>query len=104
MHNIEVFLFSCFSADKNHDAEELDIRQYVQFKKLPAGKRENTKIVNGIVCSKNVVHKGMSTKMENPKILLLQCPIVYQRTEGRLMSLDPVLMQVRYSFFKFFVV
>lgn len=35
----------------------------------------------------------MSCRLENPKILLLECAIVYQRTEGRLMSLDPVLMQ-----------
>lgn len=86
-------LVNSIRPDKNHDAEELDIRQYVQFKKLAGGIRENTTIINGIVCSKNVVHKGMSTRMENPKILLLQCSIVYQRTEGRLMSLDPVLMQ-----------
>lgn len=39
----------------------------------------------------------MATYIENPKILLLQCSIVYQRTEGRLMSLDPVLMQVCYQ-------
>lgn len=35
----------------------------------------------------------MSIEIDNPRILLLQCSIVYQRTEGRLMSLEPVLMQ-----------
>lgn len=80
--------------DKNHDAIELDIRNYVQIKKLPGGSRTDTHLVNGIVCSKNVAHKEMATDIENPRILLLQCPIMYQRTEGRLMSLEPVLMQV----------
>ncbi|XP_017776695.1 PREDICTED: 1-phosphatidylinositol 3-phosphate 5-kinase [Nicrophorus vespilloides] len=79
--------------DVNHDAEELDIRQYVKFKVVSGGHRSNCELVRGIVCSKNVVHKAMSVKLENPKILLLEGSIVYQRTEGRLMSLEPVLMQ-----------
>ncbi|KAF5299848.1 hypothetical protein FQA39_LY11385 [Lamprigera yunnana] len=79
--------------DKNHDAEDIDVRQYVQFKKVSGGLRTDSKLISGIVCSKNIAHKYMSTKLENPKILLLQCSLVYQRTEGRLMSLEPILMQ-----------
>ncbi|KAL3284887.1 hypothetical protein HHI36_019023 [Cryptolaemus montrouzieri] len=79
--------------DKNHDARQLDIRQYVQIKKLTGGLKKDTKLVGGIVCTKNVAHKGMSTDIENPKVLLLQGAIVYQRTEGRFMSLEPLIMQ-----------
>lgn len=80
--------------DKNHDAIDLDIRHYLQFKILTGSIRTETKLIGGIVCSKNVAHKGMATDIANPKVLLLHCSIVYQRTEGRLMSLEPVLMQV----------
>ncbi|XP_030762817.1 1-phosphatidylinositol 3-phosphate 5-kinase [Sitophilus oryzae] len=86
-------IVSVVRPDKNHDAIELDIRNYVQIKKLPGGNKNDTCLVNGIVCSKNVAHKEMCTDIENPKILLLECSIVYQRTEGRLMSLEPVMMQ-----------
>ncbi|CAH1155707.1 unnamed protein product [Phaedon cochleariae] len=79
--------------DKNHDAVDLDIRHYVQFKIISGGLRSDTSLIGGIVCSKNVAHKRMSTDIQNPRILLLQCSIVYQRTEGRLLSLEPVLMQ-----------
>lgn len=65
----------------------------MQIKKLPGGSKEDTYLVNGIVCSKNVAHREMALDIENPRILLLQCSIVYQRTEGRLMSLEPVMMQ-----------
>ncbi|XP_056640270.1 1-phosphatidylinositol 3-phosphate 5-kinase [Diorhabda sublineata] len=85
--------------DKNHDATDLDIRHYVQFKILSGGLRSDTTLIGGIVCSKNVAHKDMLTDIENPKILLLECSIVYQRTEGRLMSLEPVLMQ-EYEYLK----
>ncbi|KAK9877229.1 hypothetical protein WA026_016976 [Henosepilachna vigintioctopunctata] len=79
--------------DKNHDARNLDIRQYVQLKKLTGSLKTDTRVVRGLVCTKNVAHRGMLTDIENPKVLLLQGAIVYQRTEGRLMSLEPVLMQ-----------
>lgn len=77
----------------NHDAQDINIRQYVHFKKVPSGTRSDCKLIRGIVFSKNVAHKHMAKTIENPKILLLRCSIVYQRTEGKLMSLEPVLMQ-----------
>jgi len=70
----------------------------VQIKKLPGGAKTDTFVANGIVCSKNVAHKDMSVDIDNPRILLLECSIVYQRTEGRLMSLEPVMMQVINNF------
>ncbi|GJQ83295.1 putative translation initiation factor IF-2, N-terminal region [Trypoxylus dichotomus] len=79
--------------DLHHNAEFIDIRQYVKFKKLPGGVRSDCKLIRGIVCTKNIAHKAMPSKIENPKILLLLGSIVYQRIEGRLMSLEPVLMQ-----------
>ncbi|KAK9746951.1 FYVE zinc finger [Popillia japonica] len=79
--------------DLHHNAEFIDIRQYVKFKKLPGGVRSDCKLIRGTVCTKNIAHKAMPSKIENPKILLLLGSIVYQRIEGRLMSLEPVLMQ-----------
>lgn len=59
-----------------------------------SGQRSDNKLIKGIVFSKNVAHKSMMHRIDNPKILLLRCPLVYQRIEGRLMSLEPILMQV----------
>ncbi|XP_025836877.1 1-phosphatidylinositol 3-phosphate 5-kinase isoform X2 [Agrilus planipennis] len=79
--------------DKNHNADDIDIRQYVQIKKIPGGVRNESKLIKGLVFTKNITHKKMLAKIDNPKILLLESAIVYQRTEGRLMSLEPILMQ-----------
>jgi len=46
------------------------------------------------VCSKNIANKAMASRISGPKILLLQCSIIYQRVEGKLLSLEPVIMQV----------
>ena len=79
--------------DLNHNADDLDIRQYVQIKKSPGGSRSDCEIISGVVCSKNVAHRGMNAMIANPKILLLACGIMYQRVEGKLLSLEPVMLQ-----------
>ncbi|XP_067633023.1 putative 1-phosphatidylinositol 3-phosphate 5-kinase isoform X2 [Eurosta solidaginis] len=71
----------------------MDIRNYVNIKKIPGGKRQECTIVGGIVFSKNVAHKDMATRVEHPHILLLQCPIVYERIEGKFVSISTVLLQ-----------
>lgn len=73
--------------------ELMDIRNYVNFKKVPGGKAMDCKIVNGVVFSKNVAHKDMAVRVEGPRILLLQCPIVYERVEGKFISISTVLLQ-----------
>lgn len=70
---------------------------YIQFKKVTGGIRSDCKILNGIAFTKNVAHRSMNTRLENPRILLLNCAIVYQRVEGRFTSLEPVMMQVQYE-------
>jgi chaperonin GroEL (HSP60 family) len=79
------------------------IYRYVQFKKVAGGSRNESCIINGVVCSKNVAHRAMSTELMSPRILLLGCSIVYQRIEGRLLSLEPVMMQVCHRYTVLFV-
>lgn len=71
----------------------MDIRNYITIKKVPGGTRENCSIIGGVVCSKNVAHKDMNTNIEKPRILLLQCPIMYERIEGKYVSMSTVLLQ-----------
>ncbi|XP_076663610.1 1-phosphatidylinositol 3-phosphate 5-kinase fab1 isoform X2 [Andrena cerasifolii] len=77
----------------NHNADDMDIRQYVKIKKYAGGSRDDCEIVSGVVCTKNVAHRGMDAMIAHPKILLLKCGLMYQRVEGKLISLEPVMMQ-----------
>ncbi|KOX68078.1 Putative 1-phosphatidylinositol 3-phosphate 5-kinase [Melipona quadrifasciata] len=79
--------------DLNHNVDDLDIRQYIQIKKCSGGSRDDCEIVSGVVCTKNVAHRGMNAMIAHPKILLLQCGLMYQRVEGKLLSLEPVMLQ-----------
>ncbi|KAH8277660.1 hypothetical protein KR018_003254, partial [Drosophila ironensis] len=71
----------------------MDIRNYVNFKKVPGGRRRDSTIVHGVAFSKNVAHKDMATRVPFPRILLLQCPIVYERIEGKFVTIETVLLQ-----------
>jgi len=90
----------------NHDAEDLDIRQYVQFKKCPDGNRDDCAIVSGVICSKNIAHCESNAMIAHPKILLLQCGITYEREEDKVTSLETHMLQVHnviylFSYFLF---
>lgn len=79
------------------EIEQMDIRSYINFKKVPLGLRSDSVIIRGGVLTKNVVHKDMATDIQEARILLLQCPIVYQREEGKYDTIETLLLQERES-------
>jgi 1-phosphatidylinositol-3-phosphate 5-kinase len=76
--------------DVKHDNDFMDIRNYVKIKKLPGSSKQDCKIVNGLVFTKNVAHKQMKQEMKTPKILLFRSSIEYQRSEEKMCSLEPI--------------
>ncbi|KAL0871650.1 hypothetical protein ABMA27_004176 [Loxostege sticticalis] len=74
-------------------SNDIDVRNYIQVKKVPGDTIQDSCVVHGVVLTKNVAHRGMPQEIENPTILLLDCSIAYQRVEGKLTSLEPVLLQ-----------
>ncbi|KAG8124682.1 hypothetical protein E2320_019935 [Naja naja] len=78
---------------KNRD-DDMDIRQFVHIKKIPGGKKFDSVVVNGFVCTKNIAHKKMNSCIKNPKILLLKCSIEYlYREETKFTCIDPIVLQ-----------
>lgn len=73
--------------------DSMDVRNFVNIKKLTGGSKSECSIVGGVVFTKNVAHKDMKTKIDNPKILLLQCPIAYQRVEGKFVTIESLILQ-----------
>jgi len=57
--------------DVKHDSDLMDIRNYIKIKKLPGYDKEKSRIVNGLVFTKNLAHKKMNADMKNPKVSLL---------------------------------
>ena len=74
------------------NGDSMDIRKYVKFKKL-LGQPEDSCILDGYVCTKTIAHKKMQSHITNPKIMLLNGSISYQRVLNKLTSLNPVFLQ-----------
>lgn len=53
----------------------------------------NSKVVNGLVFRKNVVHKSMKSHILQPRVMLLGSMLEYHRTSGKLSSFDTLLEQ-----------
>lgn len=74
--------------------DDMDIRQFVHIKKIPGGRKFDSTMVNGFVCTKNIAHKKMNPYIKNPKILLLKCSIEYlYREETKFTCIDPIVLQ-----------
>ncbi|XP_048049810.1 1-phosphatidylinositol 3-phosphate 5-kinase isoform X3 [Megalobrama amblycephala] len=83
--------------------DDMDIRQFVHIKKIPGGKKFDSAVVNGFVCTKNIAHKKMNPYIKNPKILLLKCSIEYlYREETKFTCIDPIVLQ-EHEFLKNYV-
>lgn len=76
--------------------DDMDIRQLVHIKKIPGGRKFDSTVVNGFVCTKSIAHKKMNSYIKNPKILLLKCSIEYlYREETKFTCIDPIVLQER---------
>ncbi|XP_068752478.1 1-phosphatidylinositol 3-phosphate 5-kinase-like isoform X2 [Montipora capricornis] len=82
--------------------DDMHICEYVKFKKIPGGNKRDCEMICGVVFTKNIANKKMSSVLSHPKLLVLSCAIDYQRNENRLASLDPLILQ-EFEFLKNFV-
>jgi len=64
-------------------SKSVDIKRFVRVEKIPGGYLEDSKVLNGIMVNKDVVHPKMSRRIKNPRILLLDSPLEYKKGESQ---------------------
>merc|ERR1719186_1128235 len=52
---------------------EIDIKRYAKVEKLPGGTIEDSRVLKGVMFNKDVTHPKMRRRIENPRVLLLDC-------------------------------
>ena len=67
-------------ARKVGDQYRVDLDDILVQKK-PGESITDTKLINGLIIDKEVVHPGMPKRIENAKIALLNCPLEIEKTE-----------------------
>jgi thermosome len=67
-------------AEKDAKGYRVDIDD-VKVEKKPGESISDTKLIQGVLLDKEVVHPGMPKRVENAKIALLSCPLEVEKTE-----------------------
>lgn len=65
------------------DYKEIDIKRYVRIEKIPGGEITDSEVLDGILLNKDVTHPKMKRNIENPRIILLDCPLEYKKGESQ---------------------
>lgn len=95
---LEIVTYLCWEAatlvkpDKSQDGG-MDPGRYVKIKCIACGSRDESVVVKGVVCKKNVANKRMASKVEKPRFLILGGALEYQRVANHLSSVDTLLQQ-----------
>jgi len=63
--------------------KEVDIKRYARIEKVPGGEIEDSKVLDGVMVNKDITHPKMRRRIENPRILLLDCPLEYKKGESQ---------------------
>ncbi|KAJ9089615.1 T-complex protein 1 subunit gamma [Entomophthora muscae] len=72
----------CVATDDN-GRREVDIKRYARVEKVPGGEIEESRVLDGVMVNKDVTHPKMRRRIENPRILLLDCPLEYKKGESQ---------------------
>ena len=62
---------------------EVDIKRYARVEKIPGGEIEDSKVLDGVMVNKDITHPKMRRRIENPRIVLLDCSLEYKKGESQ---------------------
>merc|ERR1719500_161035 len=65
------------------EKKEIDIKRYAKVEKIPGGTIEDSAVLKGVMFNKDVTHPKMKRRIENPRILLLDCNLEYKKGESQ---------------------
>lgn len=61
----------------------VDLKRYARVEKVPGGEIEESRVLDGVMLNKDVTHPKMRRRIENPRIILLDCPLEYKKGESQ---------------------
>ena len=63
--------------------KEIDIKRYARVEKIPGGDIDDSTVLDGIMLNKDITHPKMRRRIENPRIVLLDCTLEYKKGESQ---------------------
>ncbi|KAI9807151.1 MAG: T-complex protein 1 subunit gamma [Sarcosagium campestre] len=83
MCNLALKAVRIVSHDAGGGKKEVDIKRYARVEKIPGGEIEDSKVLDGVMLNKDITHPKMRRRIENPRIVLLDCPLEYKKGESQ---------------------
>ncbi|KAL8241859.1 hypothetical protein R6Q59_012161 [Mikania micrantha] len=71
----------------------MDPSDYVKIKCIASGNPTDSLFVKGVVCTKNIKHKRMTSQYKNARLLILGGALEYHRLQDPLSSIETLLQQ-----------
>jgi T-complex protein 1 subunit gamma len=62
---------------------EVDLKRYAKVEKIPGGEMDDCCVLEGVMFQKDMVNSTVRRRIENPRILLLDCPLEYKKGESQ---------------------
>ncbi|KAK1772598.1 T-complex protein 1 subunit gamma [Phialemonium atrogriseum] len=69
--------------DTGNGKREVDIKRYARVEKVPGGEIEDSRVLDGVMLNKDITHPKMRRRIENPRIILLDCTLEYKKGESQ---------------------
>ena len=60
---------------------EIDIKRFAKVEKVPGGSIEDSVVLNGVMMNKDITHPKMKRRIEQPRILLMDCGLEYTKVK-----------------------
>ena len=83
MCNLALKAVRTVSHDVGGGKKEVDIKRYARVEKIPGGEIEDSRVLDGVMLNKDITHPKMRRRIENPRIILLDCPLEYKKGESQ---------------------
>ncbi|KAG2393585.1 hypothetical protein C9374_007116 [Naegleria lovaniensis] len=68
--------------DLENGKKDIDVKRYARIEKIPGGLLSESRVLSGVMINKDILHPKMRRRIENPRILLLDCPLEYKKGES----------------------
>jgi len=82
--NLALDAVMCVARKNENGTNDIDIKKYAKVEKIAGGSIEDCKVLKGVMMNKDVVAPGrMRRRIENPRIMLLDCPLEYKKGENQ---------------------
>jgi T-complex protein 1 subunit gamma len=69
--------------DQAGGRREVDTKRYARIEKIPGGEIEDSTVLDGVMLNKDITHPKMRRRIENPRVVLLDCPLEYKKGESQ---------------------